>query len=323
VQNEGTVDGTHYGVAVGINTYALLFDRTLMQKAGLSQDWNPKNWNEILEAARAIKKVSPDSWPIFLITGTAQGASSVTNGPALLLAASSEPTIYDAKTHKWVVDSKGIREVLDFYKRASADGLLAPSSQIMDPNATNNSATVLTNRKTGIVFAGNWIPIDWNKAVCAPCWPTEQQKTIGFARVPMSHGQTPSTAATLDSQTLSIYKNTARPDLAWSAVDIMLQKQNQLDLSTWGPAIPPTPALAKDPVYLNLSQPQFQTSFAELTSNAMSMPSRPEFPVWAYAIQKATEAMVLHPETSIDDGVKVMRKLMVDQVGADNVESLP
>lgn len=323
VQNEGSVDGTHYGVVVGINTYQLLFSRPLMEKAGLSADWTPKNWDDILTAARAIKKAVPDSWPIWLITGTAQGPASLGNGPGLLLTASSEPKIYDQKTKKWVVDSKGIREVLDFYKKAAADDLLAPSSQIMNPNATNNSATILPQGKTGIVFAGNWIPIDWNPQVCTPCWGEKEQETIGSTAVPTSNGQAPHTAATMDTQAAAIYKDTPNPDLAWAAVNIMTEKQQQLDLSAWGPAIPPTPSLSKDPVYLGYSLPRFQTSFADLTATATSMPSSPELPVWAYAFQMATQTMVLKPDTSIDDAVNAMRKYVVDQLGEDKVETLP
>src|SRR5581483_11317819 len=111
VQAVGNADGKQYGVSVGLNTYALLYDRTVFKKASLPSDWTPKNWNDILEAGRAIKKSQPDSWPIWLVTGTAQGSSAIANGPGLMVTASSDPTIYDEKTKKWIVDSKGIREV--------------------------------------------------------------------------------------------------------------------------------------------------------------------------------------------------------------------
>src|SRR5580692_6313072 len=75
--------------------------------------WRPKTWKDVLSAARKIKVSNHDAWPLWLGTGTAQGASGAAYGTNNLLLGSSDPTIYDAKQDKWVVDSKGLREVID------------------------------------------------------------------------------------------------------------------------------------------------------------------------------------------------------------------
>ncbi len=322
VKDSGKYDGKLYSVAQGINTYGILFDRTLTDKAGLPKDWKPKNWNEILDAARAIKKTSPDASPLYVITGTSQGTFGVVAGPGLLLSASSTPTIYDTEKKKWVVDSKGIREVLSFYQTAAKEGLLAPTSQIMDPNGATHPAQALHDHQFGITFAGDWIPVFWGKDVCSPCW-DDKEETIGFSEIPTSNGQAPGTRASFNGVVLSVSKDPANPDLVWDAIDIMQQKQNLLDIAAWVPVVPATATLKSDPSYLSLSRPPFQKAFADLSSSSRSMPSQPEFPIWGNAFQQATQAMVLKPDTTIDEGVNILRSYMATQVGEENLETLP
>ena len=124
----------------------------------------------------------------------------------------------------------------------------------------------------------------------------------------------------MNSQAVSVYKETTHKDLAWALVNIMEEKKQLLDLATWGPAIPPVPAYAEDPAYLNLARAEFQKGFAELTTVSAAVPASAELPVWAFAIQQATQNLVINPKTSIDDAINEMTKYVVGQLGADKVE---
>ncbi|MCL8000252.1 extracellular solute-binding protein [Brucella sp. 21LCYQ03] len=322
LQNSGKYKDATYSVPQGANTYGMLFDRTLTSKAGLPNDWAPKNWDEVLDAARAIKKTSPDVSPLFVMTGTAQGTFGVVAGPALLLSASSSPTIYNKETNKWVVDSKGIREVLNFYKTAATEGLLAPTSQMMDANAANNPAQAMFDHKFGISLAGNWVPMFWGKNVCAPCW-DDKEETIGFSAVPTSQGQEPGHGGSFNAVVLAMSKSTADPDLAWSAMEIMQDKKNMMNIAAWVAAVPSVSTMRTDEEFLALSRKPFQKSFADLTDIATGMPSQAEFPIWGNGFQQATQAMVLKPQTTIDEGVEILRSYMANQVGEENLETQP
>jgi hypothetical protein len=76
-------------------------------------------------------------------------------GSANLLVTSSSPQAFNATTGKWVADSKGLREVVNFYKTASAEGLLAPPSEILDPNGPGIVGPFLPKHQIGITFGGN------------------------------------------------------------------------------------------------------------------------------------------------------------------------
>ena len=160
IQREGVIDGKTYYISQGDNTNALLFDKTIFKKAGLPDDWQPKTWDDILAAARIIKKADPNVWPLWLITGPAQGTGGLVLGPGNLLVTSSTPQAQDPATGKWIADSKGLREVVNFYKTASAESLLVPPSEILDPNAFGIVGAFPPKHQIGITFGGNYVPAD-------------------------------------------------------------------------------------------------------------------------------------------------------------------
>ncbi len=321
VKNEAAIDGTVYGVSEGDNTFGLLFDRTLLSKAGLPNDWKPKNWNDILDAARAVKKSDPKASGMWLMTGTAQGSEGVLMGAALLLAGSSDPTILDPKTNKWVVDSKGIREVLNFYRDAASEGLLAPASQILDANAPNNGAQHLPGHEIAISFAGNYWPTMWNTTICTPCW-TDPHDAIGISALPTSQGQQQASDATFGGWGASMYAKTKHPDLAWSLIDIMQRKNNMVEVDNYGGLVPPVPAYNTVPTYVAFAKEPFQATYAGFLPNSVALPASTEFSVWSFAIAQATETLVLKPDTPIDTVLKTMKSYTSQQLGSDRIETL-
>ncbi|SOD83617.1 extracellular solute-binding protein [Streptomyces sp. Ag109_G2-15] len=56
-------DGKTYGVPDGTDTRGLWFDKRVFRQAGLPTTWQPKTWDDILSAARIIKKKVPGVTP--------------------------------------------------------------------------------------------------------------------------------------------------------------------------------------------------------------------------------------------------------------------
>ena len=190
VKAETMLDGKIYAISHGENAVALLYDKILFQKAGISMPWQPKTWNDVLDAARKVKAANASVWPLWLGTGTAQGSAGAIYGPSNFLLGSSDPTVYDSKQSKWVVDSKGLREVIDIYRTASAEGLLAPASQILNANELATPPTEIPKHNIGITLAGNWFGLQWRKEISAPYYPGAA-KEIGYAPLPTINGLAP------------------------------------------------------------------------------------------------------------------------------------
>ena len=69
-------DGKTYGVPDGTDTRGLWFSKDIFKKAGLPADWQPKTWDEVLDAARTIKKKVPDAIPLNVYTGKPVGEAA-------------------------------------------------------------------------------------------------------------------------------------------------------------------------------------------------------------------------------------------------------
>ena len=114
IQDESKIDGKVFAVNTGENNSAIYYNNAMLQKAGISVPWQPKNWDDLLKAARAVKSSGQSVVAFWAPAGTSAGAGGVLQGSANMVYASSTPTIYDYNKKKWVVDSPGLREVMQF-----------------------------------------------------------------------------------------------------------------------------------------------------------------------------------------------------------------
>ena len=67
----------------GTDTRGLWFSKDVFAKAGLPADWQPKTWDEVLDAARTIKEKVPGVTPINVYTGKPAGGAGVQGLPRL------------------------------------------------------------------------------------------------------------------------------------------------------------------------------------------------------------------------------------------------
>lgn len=317
IKYETTVDGKVYGISHGENEMGLLYDKALFAKAGIAVPWTPKTWTDVLEAARKIKATSPSAWPLWLPTGTAQGASGAWNGPNSVLFGSSDPTIYNAAAKKWVVDSKGLRETVGIYRTAAAEGLLAPSSQLLNANAIATPPTEIPKHRIGITLAGNWFTLQWTKPVSSPFYGTAFSD-IGVAPVPTVGGQSPGVASSLGGWDMAIYSGSKQKELAWKFIQVGQQKKNMLMGALNNGWTPPVSSYANSSEWLNVDP--FQKSFQNWLPHATPIPVVAGYNTWAMGLVTATEAVVLNPKLSVDDAMKKMVTYVTNQTGPDEVE---
>ncbi len=311
-----TVNGHVYAVSQGTNVYGLLYDKTLFAKAGIPTPWEPKTWADVLDASKKLKAISPAIYPLWIQTGTSQGTFGVFAGPGNFLAGSSDPTVF-TDDGKWVVDSKGLRETIQFYKDAAAAGVLPPTSQIMDTMAEASPPALMPEHKIGICLAGNWFPELWTKALSSPYW-ADAASDIGIAPLPTINGGGAGSATMIGGWTLAIGSGTKHPDLAWDLLNLAQSRKNMLEADKAIALVAPVPEYTKDPEYLSVS-PAFRPEFAKISLNAQIAPLDPNYSVWAQGFLTATQAVILDPKLSVDDAIGKMKDYVSDQVGPDEV----
>ena len=318
VKAETTLDGKVYAISHGEDTVALLYDKTLFQKAGIPMPWQPRTWADVLDASRKLKAAAlPDMWPLWLPTGTAQGSAGAVYGPTNLLLGSSDPSIYDSSSGKWIVDSKGLRQVVDIYRTAAAEGLLAPASQLLNANELSTPPTEIPKHHIGITLAGNWFNLTWRKEVSAPYYP-DAVKEIGFAALPTIDGHSPGVASTLGGWDFGIYAKSTKKDLAWKFIQVYLQKKNVILAGLTNGHIPPLLAAQQDEAWTSVDP--FNVEYQKLIPVSVGSPVKSGSNTWAMGLLTATEAVVLDPNLSVDDAISKMDDYVSNQLGPEMVE---
>jgi multiple sugar transport system substrate-binding protein len=116
VQANMSFQGQRYGVPSGTDGRVLFFNKKLFQQAGISTKWQPRSWADILAAARKLKAKLPGVTPLQINAGTAMGEATTAQGFLPLLVGTGK-NIYDTASHKWMGNTKNIRDVLTFYQQ--------------------------------------------------------------------------------------------------------------------------------------------------------------------------------------------------------------
>lgn len=133
-------DGKTYGVPDGTDTRGLWFDKAIFAKAGLPADWQPKTWDDVLDAARTIKRKVQDVIPLNVYTGKPAGEAATMQGFEMLLYGTEGATsggadpLYDEKSKKWKTGTQGFKDALAFVETVYKEKLGPEVSDALDPN---------------------------------------------------------------------------------------------------------------------------------------------------------------------------------------------
>jgi len=144
-----------YGVPEQTDVRMIFYRRDLFRAAGLDADqWRPRSWNDILEAARKLKQKEPASFPLQINAGVAMGEATTMQGWLMLLAGTGEE-LRDAQG-RWIVQSPGMLAALDFYKTVYIGEKLGEARTQRLVSGRNRSFTDFQHGKSAILVESNW-----------------------------------------------------------------------------------------------------------------------------------------------------------------------
>lgn len=308
------IDGKTYGVPMGTDTRALYYNKAILAKAGIAMPWAPKTWQDVLDAAKAVKASSPGVTPLNIYAGKPDGEGSTMQGFEMLLYGTQD-TLYDSTTKKWTAPSKGFTDSLQFLKDAYGGGLTIPPQQELDPNIPNVvSGQMIPAGKLAIDLDGSWVPGAWGPTGAKP-WP-EWSSTIGEAAMPTQDGSGKGSISMSGGWTLAVTAKSKNKDLAAQFVELALNKENSASYDIADSQIAVRNDVAADPQYQGTNPTT--TFFTGLVPVTQYRPAYAEYPKVSDAIQVATEA-VMTGQSSPADAMKAYTATLKGIVGADNV----
>jgi multiple sugar transport system substrate-binding protein len=311
-------DGNVYGVPFSTDTRGLWYNTNVFKKAGLPVPWSPKNWNDVLSAAKTIKaKVPSVTVPFYAQVGKATGEATTMQTFEMLLYGTND-TLYDDASKKWVVKSPGFLDSLKFIQEISQQKLNAPLSTLLTGQADQTMTQQLAPKdQVGIAMDGNWIPGNWLPNSVAP-W-SEATKVMQLAAMPTQNGQAPGFTSMSGGWALSISKNAPNKDIAAQFIEYAVNKDNNQWYDVHAGNLSPRTDVANDPNYKNTPGQEYgpATAFTQFTH---FRPANPQYPSVSTQIQVAVESVATGaatPQQAMDQYAASVQRI----VGANNTET--
>ena len=282
------LDGKTYGVPMGTDTRALWYNKDLFTKAGLPVPWQPKTWNDVLAAARTIKQKLPGVTPLNVYSGKAAGEGATMQGFEMLLYGTAN-TLYDDATKKWLLNTPGFLDSLNFVKTVYGDKLGPTPQDALDPQfGTRIGADLIPNGKLAIDLDGSWQSGTWLTSGTKP-WP-QWSKVLGQAPMPTQNGEAPGATSMSGGWVLSVGSHAKDKQAAFDYVSLALNKDNSMAYDIAAGQIAERKDVAADQKYLT-SNPTLKF-FTDLVQVTHFRPAYPEYPRVSDAIQVAMEAVM-------------------------------
>lgn len=308
-------DGSIYAVPLGTDTRAIWYNKSVLTKAGIDLPWQPKTWDDVLTTARAIQASDPSVVPFNMYAGKGTGEGTVMQSFFELLYGTGDSPLYDEKTQKWVVGSKGFEDSLGFLETLYAEKLAVDPSDALDPNVWKKVfGELFPQGKLGGTVEGSYTPSFWQTGGSYE-WPAYTDE-MAVAAFPTQKGQEPNGVSMSGGWTLAVGAKTKSPELAFQFLALALNQENALWYAVNNSQIAVRSDVAADPTYLAANP--FVADVTKLVDVTHYRPATSDYPKISAEIQAATEAVITGQQTAAE-AAAAYDKAVEAIVGADKV----
>lgn len=293
-------DGKQYGIPGTTDARGIWTDLVVTKKAGLAADWAPKSWADILTAAKKIKQTQPNVIPFAMGVSTTNGESVSMQTFEQLLYGTGE-TLYNEKTKKWNVNSKGILATLNFINQIYNKDKTGPSLSVV--MSSNYGSTIFQDRipknQVGMAMDGIWNTGNWSKDGAAPI--ANMTKVLAFNLMPTEKGQKPGYVTMAGGWSWALPKNSKNKKAAWTVMKAMNTKQLAVTRALQEGTLTVRDDAAKDPEYL---KKPFIKEATQALQNAHFRPKNDLYPKVSIAIQQMVESVAAGRKSPSDAAAK-------------------
>lgn len=279
-------DGKVYAIPYTTDVRGIWYNKQIFKESGLGEQFVPKSWEDVLNAARQIKKAKGnDVIPFWLNSGKATGEATSMQTYEMLLYGTGERLL--DKDGKWIVNSPGILNTLKFIDTVYKEKLGPPLSNVLNGQGNNKaSREFMRNGKLGMYLYGNWTVGNYLKEGAAP-WP-EYKDVLGFAPMPTQNGDNGGTITLSGGWGFAIPAKSKHQAEAWDFIKFISSRENNLKLALSTGNLSPRLDVAEDPSYRAVPFQEISTGFLK---NAAFRPKNDKYPAVSTELQSMVEAV--------------------------------
>ncbi len=250
------VDGVLYGIPKSTDTQGIYYDMNLFASAGIEVPWQPTTWQDVIDAALALKAANADVedfTPLFMFATKTYTEETSMRTFQLLLSGTDDgfpQQLYNTETEKWVVDTENVMKVFNFINDVYNVNEVGPAPSLA---ATANVDDILLedlmqNGKVGMYATGSWTMGSWGAEGKFP-W-AEAESTWGYANWPTVDGSGAGFTTISGGWTWAIPENANNKDGGLELLKFINSYDGVMDhLNATGNVTPRMDA-AEDPAYL-------------------------------------------------------------------------
>lgn len=311
IVNAITIEDEVYGYPNEVNLYALNYNETLFEEAGLSGP--PEDWGQLVEYANKLTKKDDSGNITQQGFGIINSWNSGTVHPWLSLLYSNGGELLD-ENNMPVLDSNQVKEVTDLYSQLIfEDGSTDPSMATANASTTGPYLDNFANEKTAMIIMANW----WKSAL-------EDSMGEGFEKIktaPIPVGPSGDASHSVSYSwltTVSANADEAQQEAAWAFLKWLNSDESGENGSSamgdilMGMGIMPSRTSDLEAHQDTLGTPFLETYVAEL-ENAKGFPIVLGGNELTTKLQESLEAMEFEqqsPEEAMDTAQQVITDLM-------------
>jgi multiple sugar transport system substrate-binding protein len=309
VRANTSFEGKTYGIPSGTDGRVLFYNKKLFRQAGLPTDWQPKSWDEILAAGRALKKL-PGVAPLQINAGTAMGEATTMQGALPLLVGTGAEIFQD---NKWQGATPQVKDVLGFYKSVYGGGLGDTSFQ-QGAKGRDESFAAFAKDKVGVLMESDyfWRSVVNPKDGVAPMATRDQD--VGYAMMPAERpgaGVKGQDFVSMSGGTgYFLNPNTKFPQQAWDLLTLMSSPTELKALIGDQPRITARDDVNKD---ILSGDPMLGLISDKVLPITTYRPGLAVYPQVSLALQQATADIV--SGKSVDEAAATYQKAVEKAVG--------
>lgn len=310
-------DGKQYAIPLSTDIQCLWYNKNLMEKAGIEVPFEPKTWDDILEAGKKLKEIGGDDFiPFFLFASKTQPEETSMRTFQTLYSGTGG-TLYDFDQQKWIVDKENLLKVFNFVNDVyNVEKLGAPLS-IVSQNSLEDLFTSdhMKNDKLGMIISGSWIPGSWKEGKASE-W-AECMDTWAVAKIPTCDGGGAGYTTMSGGWTWAIPKNSQNKEGGMELLKFVAGKDAQMQYALHSGNLTVRKDVAKEPAYLE-QEPSVAGEAGEMLQYTHFRPSVEGYSTLTTMFTEVIESIAMGVATP-EEAVATFESEMLRIVGGDRV----